>query len=536
MGTAAYMSPEQARGKNVDKRADIWSWGVVLYELLTGEQMFKGEDAAETLAAVINQKPDLEKAPPQVRGLLSRCLEKDPKKRLRDIGDARLLLDEPAAPAQAADSRSPLPWRIAAGVLAIIAVTAGFIAWKHLREEPQVPAELSFLPLGTVEPRIPTLVVSPDGRHVAFESTVDGKRELLLRDLDNPSSRMIAAIESAPPATPFWAPDSRRLGFFDGSKLKTIDITGGPALTIADTGISNPASGSWNQDDVILFAALGTAVISRVPAGGGAPAPITELDKSQMENQHWAPWFLPDGRHFLYAAVSRDPAKSAVYVGDLRSQARKRVIASGTNTIYVNPGYLLYVRDGTLMAQRFDTGKLETVGDAAPVAEQIDNFVPQAAVAFAHFSASQNGVLAYMSSGLSGNVQLTWYDRAGQKLRTVGSPGAFWGLALSPDEKTVAFARADAQTGKPDLWTHDLEHGSESRLTSKGFAQQPVWSHDGARIFFASDRDGSYKLYWKAANGAGTEEVIETGLPAVMFPGDASRGWPLSGDHKEKSL
>jgi eukaryotic-like serine/threonine-protein kinase len=519
LGTAAYMAPEQAKGKPVDRRADIWSWGVVLYELLTGDRLFKGDDAADTLAQVLTKEPDLERVSPNVRRLLRRCLEKDPKHRLRDIGEARYLIEEYAP---AARSRSRLPWIAAAALFAFIAAGTGFIAWKHLREEPPHLVKLSFPPPGSIDPRIPTLAVSSDGRRVAFETTVDGKLGLRIRDLDSLATRTISEIESGIPATPFWAPDSRRLGFFDGGKLKTIDVTGGPALTVADTGTSSPASGSWNGADVILFAMFGTGVVSRVPAAGGTPTPVTQLDKSRAEGQHWAPWFLPDGRHFLYTGlVQRDYAKSGVWVGDLRSKTRHQVIAVGGNAIYVDPGYLLYVRDGTLMAQPFNPGKLETVGDAVPMAEPVDHFVPVPSVTFAHLSASQNGVLAYQSSGLSGEFQLSWFDRTGRKLGTVGAPGSFWGFSLSPDEKTIAFARADPKTGQPDIWTHDLVHDSESKLTFAGFARQPQWSYDNAQVYFSNNIQGVNRLYRKAANGTGAEEAIET--PPVTYPVDASR-------------
>ena len=519
LGTAAYMAPEQAKGKKVDKRADIWSWGVVLCELLTGERMFQGEDGAETLAAVIHKQPDLERVPAKVRRALAECLQKDPRSRLRDIGDAKRLLEQ-APVTVSSGSRLRMVGTLAAA-LVIMCVALALIAWKHFQEEPLQVTKLSFPPpqKGSFPPALPTMAVSPDGRRVAFEAIVEGKRGLWVRDLNDSSPRMLAAIESNP-ELPFWAPDSRRLGFFDGSKLKRIDVTGGPAVTIADAGASAPGSGAWNQDDVILFGTLNTPLLSRVPAAGGTPAPVTELDKARNETGHWAPWFLPDGRHFLYFALASDPEKNGVYVGDLASKARKQVIGFGTRAIYVNPGYLLYLRDRTLMAQPFDTRKLKTTGEPFPIAEQVDLINAVQAGPLGHFSASQNGTLMYTTGGEGGNVQLTWFDRTGKKLDTAGAAGDLQQFSLSPDGTTIAFTRRDEQTGRYHIWTRDLVHSSESRLTFMGGNGFPVWSADGRHIFFSSNRDGPYKLYRKAANNTGSEEIVEA---AFRLPMDASR-------------
>jgi Tol biopolymer transport system component len=502
LGTAAYMAPEQAKGKKVDKRADIWSWGVVLYELLTGERLFKGEDAADTLAQVLTKQPDLDRVAPQVRKLLGRCLEKDPKPRLRDIGDARdLLVAQPVLPA----ARWRLGWA-AAAVLLVVSAALGAVAWKHFREEQPHVVKLFFTPpeKEVFSLEIPTMVVSPDGRRIAFETRGNG-RKLWVRNLDDPSPRMLSALDIAP-ELPIWAPDGRRLAFFDGANLKRIDLSGGPAVTLADTVNNAPGSGSWNQDDVIVFGRFNTPLF-RVPASGGSPAPVTALDKARGETTHWAPWFLPDGRHFLYVALASDPEKSAVYVGDLNSRARKQVIGFGTRTIYVNPGYLLYLRDRTLVAQPFDARKLQTTGDSVQVAEQVDDSSP-IVFGLGHFSASQNGVLAYTLGGPGVDSQLTWFDRTAKKLETAGAPGLMQGFSLSPNDTAVVVARRDAQ-GKTDLWLRDLAHPSESRLTSTGNNAWPVWSADGTHIYFLRTGDGTIKIYHKAAYGTGPEEVVE---------------------------
>jgi Tol biopolymer transport system component len=518
LGTAAYMAPEQAKGKRVDKRADIWSWGVVLYELLTGERLFKGEDAADTMAQVLTEGPDLARVPAPARKLLRRCLEKDPKKRLRDIGEARYLLEEPALP-MAAPSQSRLGW--ASMVAAALFLTlAAILAYVHFREEPPRVAKL-FFPLPERETfqaaSPPSTAVSPDGRRVAFEAVVDGKGELWVRDLDNSAPRKVA---EGTVGMPFWAPDSRRLGFFAEGKLKKIDVTGGPAMTITDaqatTAGRGPWNGSWNMDDIIVFGRI-TSPLFRVSAAGGSPVPLTDLDGSLHETAHFAPWFLPDGHHFLYVAISADVQNGGVYVADLASKGRKRVMIGNTRTIYVAPGYLLFVREGTLMAQPFDASKLETIGDPIPVAEQVDVMNAGVGVAVGYFSASQNGVLVYTSGRTLENIQLIWFDRSGKMLETVGAAEQLAGISLSPDETRVALIRRDPQVGRSDLWVRDLARGAESRLASR-IGSGPVWSADGTHIFFSSFPFD--KIYQKAANNTGTEEVVDV---AGRQPMDASR-------------
>jgi eukaryotic-like serine/threonine-protein kinase len=522
LGTAAYMAPEQAKGKRLDKRADIWSWGVVLYELITGERPFRGEDVAETLAQVLTREPDLERVPPKVRWLLGECLQKDPKLRLRDIGDARRLLEGPTPDRQPAPMRSRLGWPLLAVTLAMIAVALGLVTWKPVREESEPGAKLFFpLPKETYEPaRPPSTAISPDGRRVAVAGVVDGKSELRVRNLDNPAPQILAADGVS--GMPFWAPDSRRLGFFAEGKLKKVDVIGGgPAVTIADaqatTGGLGPWNGSWNNDDVIVFGRI-TSPLFRVSAAGGSPAKLTELDGTRHETAHFAPWFLPDGHHFLYVALSTDSEKRGVFVADLADRNRKQLPIESTRAIYVAPGYLLFARDGTLVAQRFDTGKLETTADAVPVAEQADSHYAGAGLTVGYFSASQNGILVYTSGRAFTGVQLTWFDRTGKKLETAGAPSELGAFSFSPDETRVAFMRRDLQAGYYFLWIRDLARGVESRLTTGRIpptAGGPVWSADGTHIFYGAGD----KIVQKAANNTGAEEVVEV---ATKQPMDAS--------------
>jgi serine/threonine protein kinase/Tol biopolymer transport system component len=562
LGTPAYMSPEQASGKPADRRADIWSFGAVLYEMLTGKRAFEGESVSHTLASVLKVEPDFNalpgSTPAAIRNLIRRCLTKDPKQRLQAIGEARIILENPHTEEPAAAVSSPKHvWLWLAVAATLLAVYAGLalIVREHFREKPPGVVRFSFsLPEGvSLVPQIPAMAVSPDGRHVAFEAITSGKRQLWVRDLDSPSLRMLADL-SGTLGIPFWAPDSRRFGFFDGTRLKKVDINGGPATTIADTGSENPGSGSWNRDDLIIFSTEGPRrPLFRVPVPGGAPLPVTELDKARGETEHWAPWFLPDGRHFLYLARSASPETSAVYVGDLDSKNRKQVVAFATKAIYVNPGYLLFVRERTLMAQRFDTASLQTTADAFPVVEQVHVFTPPDPdrPTLGYFSASQNGVLMYTSGVALPNAQLSWFDRAGKKLDSVGAPGQLPRFSLSPDGGRLALARdGDSQLASTDIWVRDLARGSESRLTSTGNNGNPVWSADGTRLFFVRSEDRKFTVYAKDANGTGTDESLETDFELPM---DASRDgrylitmnrspslgngrgiWvlPLFGDHK----
>jgi serine/threonine-protein kinase len=455
--------------------------------------------------------------PRQVRRLFGECLQKDPKLRLRDIGDAKRLL-EASTPASAA-AQSRFSWAMAATMTAISLVLA-FVVLKHLREGAPHVVQFPFAPPndGDFPPELPSMSVSPDGQRIAFEVVGNGNpRTLWWRELSEATPRMLTRLSGA--EAPIWAPDSHRLAFLDRGQLWKIDVNGGPAVPLAPVvGTAPILSGSWNKDDVIIFAKVLTPLFRiSANANGGSPEPITELDKARGEIEHREPSFLPDGHHFLYLALSADPEKNAVYVGDLASKMRKQVLAFGTRAIYVKPGYLLYVRDRTLMAQPFDTGNLELRGDAVPIPiDQID--VSQGTMG--HFSASENGVLAYTSGGAVGDGQLTWLDHSGKKLGTVGPPGSLGAFSLSRDDSAVVYARVDA-AGRSDLWSRSLVSNSgEHRLTFTGNNQWPVFSADASQLFFESDRDGDYKVYRTAANGTGSDEVIID--PRHQFPTDAS--------------
>jgi hypothetical protein len=403
LGTAAYMSPEQAKGKPVDKRADIWAFGVVLYELLTGRRLFHRETMSETLAAVLKEEPDWSLIPDKVLPLLRHCLEKDSKRRLRDIGDMGLLLDAAAVPVQ-----TRRPW-LAWGAVAVFLVAFAALSLIHFRERPLVSAPVQFQisPSGGLLPGTP-FAVSPDGRHLAYSGTdSDGIARLWIRDLDSLKAQVLSnsyptTVKPYGVVPPFfWSPDSRFIAFQSGGKLTKIGISGGPAQTLCDVQ-GTVVSGSWNRDGVIVFAdvfADNKRGLMQVSAAGGVASPLTTLDPSRKEGVHVLPSFLPDGRHFLYLRTSSIPENSGVYVGSLdtkpEEQDSRRLLATTSGPVYVHSSnsdseQVLFLRQGTLMAQPFDAHRLELSGEAVPIVEHVGSYLD-----YGFFSASDNGILVY---------------------------------------------------------------------------------------------------------------------------------------------
>ena len=513
LGTPAYMSPEQALGTPADKRADIWAFGVVLYELLTGERLFKGRDMGEILVAVVKEEPSLDKVPAKVRRLLKSCLEKDPRQRLQAIGDWRLLLeDAPPPAAQTAPSPSRLGWVAAVVVLALALAALAFV---HFREKPAAaPNPVRFqIPVG-VAARNVEFEVSPDGRKLAFiaQGAADGMSRVWIRSLDSLEAHPLPGTESAVFLPIFWSPDSRYIGFGTRNKLMKIDIAGGPAQTVCDVFDGNPVGGSWNRDGTIIFGTnAGRRSIMRVSAGGGTASPLTTLDDSRSEITHNQPVFLPDGRHFIYLRRSRTPEYGGVYIGSLdakpEAQSLNRLAPTGSSPEYSpspggGVGWLLFLRDGTLVAQPFDRTRLELADEPIPVAEQVGTFIDRS-----FFSASENGVLVYRNAVRAVDLQLTWQDRNGKTLGTVGEPGLY--AVLSPDGKKAVVTREESNALNHDLWMLDLARGGASRFTFAPLRNDyPVWSPDGSRIIFTSNREGPANLYEKPADGSKDEELV----------------------------
>jgi eukaryotic-like serine/threonine-protein kinase len=497
LGTAAYMSPEQARGKPVDKRADIWAFGVVIYELLTGTRLFGGETLTDTIAAVMTVEPNWNalpaETPPRVRRLLERCLQRDPRQRLRDIGEARVLLGEPEAMApDTSASRAGREWLVAAIVAAFLAgcALAAAMVWvrsKPTASNPGVARFLVSLPPGTVLPTNGNLstqwMPSPDGRNLAMiaEDSALGKTALWIRPLGATSAHRLDGTEDA--IFPFWSPDGQHIGFFADGRLKHVALSGGNVQTVCTH--SAGSGGAWGQDDVILFGRSGGPLL-QIASTGGVPQPATVLAKG--ETGHSSPQFLPGGRHVLYLAEHKDPADNAIYVQELGSAKRVRVLNTMTRAMWSPPGQLLFVREGTLFAQRMDLKTFQVHGEAQAVAQDVAANDTQGRSTFA---VSSNGVLAYRSGAPVETRQLTWRDRDGKVLGTVGGPGKILNPSLSPDGKSVAVTMGDVEM---NAWVINLASGVPIRLTSDAtaplFYRAVLWSRNSERLAVSHARLG----------------------------------------------
>jgi len=524
LGTAAYMAPEQAKAKTVDRRADIWAFGCVLYEMLTGKVAFPGDSVTDTLAGVIRAEPDWSllpaTTPMRVRVLLQRCLQKDPKERLQAIGDARIALNEvlsgapdlaPVGRAEAAAVplwRSTLPWAL----LGVTAVALAALSFVHFRQKPQASAApVQRFEIAVPDPNVNFIrvLLSPDGTQLVLIGS--NPNRLWLRRVDSLDAHPLEGTEGAT-GVPFWSPDSRFIGFSSGLKLKKIDIEGGPAQVLCDSG-TNVVGGFWTPDGKIVFGDPGRRPgLWEVPASGGVSSPLPGFEHAGNPYLY-RPALLPDGRHFLY--VSGNETSGDVYLGSLDSkqgQQSAKKLLSANGVVYApspddsNLGYLLFGRPtapgapaATVMAQPFDLGKWELMGEPVPIAEQVVSA-----------SASLTGTLVYSSGGAATETrQLTLFDRQGKILGTVGEPGLYYSVAFSPDGKRVVAQRENLQSSNDNLWMMDLARGISTRFTfNSGNDDRPVWSPDGNRIVFASDRGGHDELYQKLSNGGSEDELL----------------------------
>jgi eukaryotic-like serine/threonine-protein kinase len=496
LGTAAYMSPEQARGKTVDKRADIWAFGVVLYELLSGERLFNGGDVSEIIAAVIKEEPKFDFVPREVRRLLAKCLAKDSKQRLRDIGDAWDLIEEAPPPRAGAGGRTAVAgWTIAALLLIVLAA----VTLAHFREPPRFDRALRLkieVPEGALSPH---LAISPDGRTLAIAALLNGKRQLWLRPLDASRAQLMPGTEGA--TYPFWSADSHYIAFFAQSKLKKMLASGGPPEILCDA--PDGRGGTWGRQNVILFSAVdgGGFAIRSVASTGGAP----ELAVRTARGISRYPLFLPDQRHFLYVVTRVAPEVNGIYFRSLDGKENRRILPDESGMAFA-AGHLLFIRQNTLMALAVDAENGQTTGDPVPLAPDVSL---TSNVIYAPVSASDTGILIYEAGGtMGGNNQLTWYGRSGKILETVGSAGPVYEPAISPDMKSVAFMRLSS-TGS-DLWLWDPTRRAEQRFTNDpAFARTPFWSPTGDSILFLSNRvGGKTNLYQKASSGTGQDTPL----------------------------
>jgi Tol biopolymer transport system component/predicted Ser/Thr protein kinase len=501
LGTAAYMAPEQARGQKVDKRADIWAFGVVLYEMLTGERLFKGATASDVLAQVLTKQPDLDRTPAQARRLLGRCSEKDPKQRLRDIGEARFLLDAPPA---TAPLQSRLGWVVAAG--AVFAVIAAALAFVHFRETPALQPLTRFSmdlgPEAVTGPRI-TAAISLDGRRLAFVARgAGGKEQLATRLLDQANPTLLAGTENA--SDPFFSPDSQLIGFFSDGKMKKISVQGGAAITLCEA--PNGRGASWGDDGSIIVTlnsaaeAAGT-VLSRVPESGGTPQTLTK-PRDVGEVSHRWPQILPGAKAVLFTAgtVIGDYDSGSIEVLSLKTGQVKVIARGGYFGRYVatstRTGELVYVHQGTLFGVPFDPNRLEARGTPAPLLEDV---AADPTTAGGQFDFSRNGTFVYVSGKQSALLwPLVWLDSTGKTEPLLAMPGAYYSPRLSPDGKRLAFS----VSGR-DIEVYDWERDSTTKLTFTGQQNKlPVWTPDGSHIVFSSQSLTGYSLLWIRSDGA----------------------------------
>jgi tRNA A-37 threonylcarbamoyl transferase component Bud32 len=511
LGTAAYMAPEQARGRPVERRADIWAFGVVLFEMLTGHRAFEGDDVSITLASVL--KDDVQwkalpaSVPSSVRRLLRRCLQKDPRRRLSSIGDARLELDDVGVSEELVSSSPVVPmlassriaWAIAAAAIAVAVSLIGL--WQPWRVSAAAPSLVFEIPA----PEGATswgsqMQVSPDERHIVTRVGLGGGRAVLwIRSLDRTAAREIPGTSGA--SFPFWAPDSKSVGFFANGKLHRVDIDGGVPVVLADA--QQARGGTWNRRGDIVFAPAGSGPLFRVSSNGGPRVQISVLDASRGETAHRFPRFLPDDMHFVYHAISSQPDRTGIHLAGLEGTPPTLLMASLLRPEFVAPDLLVYLRDTRLFAQRVDLASRTMSGEPRQVGQGI---FANAADANAALSITKN-LLAFVPGENTDRRQLMWMGADGKPGSMIGAEGLYNNPRLAPDGSRLAVYLPD---GGGDLWLYDLERATNTRFTfDPASDNEPLWSPDGSRIAFVSDRDGGvFNLYEKNAGGAGEDRLL----------------------------
>jgi len=526
LGTAAYMAPEQARGKSVDRRADIWSFGVVFFEILTGQQLFPGETASDSMAAVITRQPDWsvlpKDTPPRIRHLLQRCLEKDPRRRLQAIGEARFAIEEAIANPSALDvSPTPgpaiaaplwsraLPWSVAA-VFALLALVTLWHPWTKPNPAAVVRLSADFGADGSLPTNFgPSAVLSPDGTRIALVlRDATQKARIYLRSLDQLSATPLSGTEDA--RDPFFSPDSQWIAFFAETKLKKVSVQGGAAVALCDA--QEPRGGTWGEDGTIVFAPNPRGALSRVSSGGGTPTVFSTLDKQTGEVTHRWPQFLPGGKAVLFTSSGHggNYEDSDFVVQIVSTGQKKKVLAqTGFHARFVPSGHLVYMHDDTLFAAPFDLKRLEVTGQSMPVLEAVVN---NNGVAGAQFSFSQTGSFVYVpGKGLANQNSIYWLESDGKTQLLREASAIYFAPAFSPDGRSLALNIVSSRKG--DVWVYSWERDTLTRLT---FADQgngdPAWTPDGKRIAYTvSEENGLYNISWKRADGAGdAQRLFET--------------------------
>ena len=526
LGTAAYMSPEQAKGRAADKRSDVWSFGCVLFEVLTGRRAFEGEDISDTLAAILRGEPDWNAVPPEVpphiRRIVERCLRKDRRARIPDFAVVRYSLEEPDAgnspriaaadtASRHADSKTALRMWQAATTLLALALAGAAVVWYGSRGSAAPVTRFSIAPpeqhtFDVAARAGATAAISPDGSKLAFSARdPSGKILLWVRAIGSLIAQPLPGTDDA--AFPFWSPDSRFIGYSRRGRLMKVAATGGPPLMLCafNDQLFVGRGGSWNRDGVIVFNNGPGQPIFRVSSAGGSPSPAWKLPPEHTVQEF--PSFLPDGKRVLIRAAGPN-SPSAVYIGSLESGELNRLVGADTGAVYAaRYGYLLFARQATLLAQPFDPRTLALTGDPVPIAERVESGIIAGLVSF---SVSDAGILSYgTGSGTAPSLEMVWVDRQGKVIEVVGSPRNYQGVALSPDGKRLAAHIHDGDGG--DIWVTELPRGTTSRYTFDASQDNssPVWSPDGNAIVFASRREGrKWGLYKKLADNTGGDELL----------------------------
>jgi serine/threonine protein kinase/Tol biopolymer transport system component len=531
LGTLLYMSPEQLQGKEADPRSDIFSFGCVLYEMLTGKRAFDGASAASVIAAILERPaPSVaEVASAALDRLLQRCLGKEPEQRWQSASDLKwaledLKLSEIASQPEPHAARNWLPWTVAAILALVTFGIAGWALWpKPALEARSVRFALDPPPQYQFAFPFFGQAMSPDGRFLAFSAGSEGSggASLWLRPLDSLEARKLPGTEGANGT--FWSPDGKSIGFIADGKLKRIDVQGGAPQTLCDAGTTSFQGASWSRDGVILFS--DGYILRRVSADGGTVTPVTALDPARIELGNYFPQFLPDGRGFLYLVRSPHANVQGIYAatlgeGNAPASSGTRIIPdTDAKALYAapfagSPGYLFWMRQDTLVAQRFDPNRVRTEGNPEPVADSVSSAVLGTGIRRAAFWTSDSGVMAYFT-GPGQSFRMTWVSRDGKQRTGIGPEDVYEWPKLSPDGRRLAVSRGTSSSLQ-DIWVYEFDRNVITRLTFGGYNNLPAWSRDGREIVFSSVREGSSGIYRKDASGAGQEQRLAQGRQAVM--------------------
>jgi serine/threonine-protein kinase len=526
LGTAAYMSPEQAKGRTADKRSDVWGFGCVLYEMLTGKRAFSGEDVSDTLAAVLRDEPDWAAippaVPPHVQALVRRALVKDRASRISDISVARFLLTDPTAssgvlpavnPPPRSGRRQRLAFALAGLAAGVVLMTAVALAVAGFRTAPPAPTMRFVIapPVGqavALRSYDRELAISPDGTRIVYTARDGNEVVLMVRAIDQLVP--VALRGTGVPRSPFVSPDGKWIGYFAGDELRKVPMTGGAPTTLCKP-VGPPRGASWTADGASIVFATATATgLLRVPAAGGDPTQITSVDPAEKDQKHWFPYVLPNGKGVLYtAADGAGIQNSHIAVLDLATGKRTTLVRGGSNPEYASTGHIVYAVDGALRAIRFDASRLEVRGEPAPVVEHVTTMSTGAA----NYAVAANGTLVYLTGGVSRQVSrnsLVWVTRQGREEPITAPERAYLYPRLSPDGTQIAL---DVRDQEEDIWVWDLRRKMLTRLTfDRASDQYPLWTPDGKRIVFGSARAGTANIYAQLSDGTGEPERLTTSV------------------------